>query len=33
MGLNRDILEALYERVISWRKLLEQERREKPLVL
>jgi hypothetical protein len=33
MGLNRDILEALYERVISWRKPLEQERREKPLAL
>jgi hypothetical protein len=33
MGLNRDVLEALYERVVSWRKLLEQEVREKPLVL
>jgi hypothetical protein len=33
MGLNRDILEALYERVVSWRKLLEQEVREKPPVL
>jgi hypothetical protein len=33
MGLNRDVLEALYERVVSWRKPLEQERREKPLVL
>jgi hypothetical protein len=33
MGLNRDVLEDIYGRVVVWRKLAEQERREKPLVL
>jgi hypothetical protein len=33
MGLNTNVLEEIYARVISWRKPLEQEVREKPLVL
>jgi hypothetical protein len=33
MGLNRDVLEEIYARVVSWRKPLEQEVRGKPLVL